>query len=257
MYTQVHKRVAAVFLDIKKAFDSVPHQQLILALHCIGIQGPLLNWFWDYLTSRYQRVVLDGVSPDFIPVTSGVPQGSILVPLIFNIFMNSISSVPLSGNCRIVLYADDVLLFKPIDSESDLSDFQTDLENIISWMTQHGLTPNCDKTHLLPISRSRACLPPLTLMINGHILSPCTSVKYLSVTLSNNLTWGAHIDNVCNSTKRQIGCIHRQLHYAPPQLRHKIYITTTLPKLEYCSAVWDPHHVKRRQQLEYVQKFAG
>jgi len=69
-----HKRVAAVFLDIKKAFDSVPHQQLILALHCIRIQGPLFNWFQDYLTSRYQRVVLDGVSSDFIPVTSGVPQ---------------------------------------------------------------------------------------------------------------------------------------------------------------------------------------
>jgi len=171
--------------------------------------------------------------------------------------MNSISSVPLPGNCRIVLYADDVLLFEPIDSESDLSDFQTDLENIISWMTQQGLTPNCDKTHLLPISRSRARLPPLTLMINGHIFSPCTSVKYLGVTLSNNLTWGTHIDNVCNSTKQQIGCIHRQLRYAPPQLRRKIYITTTLPKLECCSAVWDPHHVKRRQQLENVQKFAG
>jgi len=71
------------------------------------------------------------------------------------------------------------------------------------------------------------------------------------------VTWGAHIDNGCNSIKRQIGCIHSQLRSAPPQLRLKIYITTTLPKLEYCSAVWDPHRVKWRQQLENVQKFAG
>ncbi len=73
-----HSQIAAVFLDVRKAFDSVPHNQLIKALHSFGIQGPLLNWFRDYLTSRSQQVVLDGLSSSTVPVTSGVPQGSIL-----------------------------------------------------------------------------------------------------------------------------------------------------------------------------------
>ena len=94
-----HTQIAAVFLYVKKAFDSVPHNRLIKSLHSIGIQGPLLNWFRDYLTSRSQQVVLDGKSSTTTPVTPGVPQGSILGPLMFNIFMNSISKIPLSADC--------------------------------------------------------------------------------------------------------------------------------------------------------------
>ena len=92
-----HTQIAAVFLDVKKAFDSVPHNRLIKSLHSIGIQGPLLNWFRDYFTSTSQHVVLDGKSSTTTPVTSGVPQGSILGPLMFNIFMNSISKIPVCG----------------------------------------------------------------------------------------------------------------------------------------------------------------
>ena len=150
-----HKQIAAVFLDVRKAFNSVPHHQLIKALHSIGIQGPLLNWFRSYLTSRFQRVVLDGTTSDPVPVTSGVPQGSILGPLMFNIFMNALSLVTLSTNCQIILYADDILLFKPIDSSDDLQDFQQDLQNICNWIQDSGLRPNHVKTQLLPITRSR------------------------------------------------------------------------------------------------------
>ena len=224
-----HKKIAAVFLDVRKAFDSVPHHMLIKSLSSIGIQGSLLLWLQNYLTSRSQQVVLDGFSSDPVAVTSGVPQGSILGPLLFNIFMNSISTVPLSANCHLALYADDILIYKPIDNSTDLSTFQNDTQNIINWICGNGLTPNHTKTQLLPITRSRQ-QSPLSISINGHTISPCQSVKYLGVTLTQNLTWSQHIGNICKSSKKQLGLIHRQLRHAPSKLRHQIYRTTTLPR---------------------------
>jgi len=98
----------------KKAFDSVPNDQLILSLFQMGIRGSLLHWFIDYLTNRQQRVVLDGFS--FSPVTSGVPQGSILGLLLFIIFMNSITNLKQSPGAKLVLFAGDILLYKTVDS---------------------------------------------------------------------------------------------------------------------------------------------
>ena len=150
-----HTQIAAVFLDVRKAFDSVPHNRLIKLLHSIGIQGPLLYWFRDYLTSRSQQAVLNGESSTTTPVTSGVPQGSILGPFMFNIFMNSISKIPLSADCHLMLYADDILLFKLIENSADLKDFQRDLHQVTNWKQKQGLNPDHKKTQYLPISRCK------------------------------------------------------------------------------------------------------
>jgi len=245
-----HKQIAAVFLDVRKAFDSIPHHMLIKSLSSIGIQGSLLLWLQNYLTSRSQRVVLDGFSSDPVAVTSGVPQGSILCPLLFNIFMNFISTVPLSANCHLALYADDILIY----NSTDLSTFQNDVQ--INWICDNGLTPNHTKTQLLPITRSRR-QSLLSISINGYTISPCQSVKYLGVTLTQNLTWSQHIGNICESSKKQLGLIHPQLRHAPSKLHHQIYRTTTLPRLEYCCAVRDPHHQVHKRSLKSVQKFAA
>ena len=150
-----NRQVAAVFFDVKKAFDSIPHHHLIKALANIGITGPLLRWISDYLTDRKQRVVLDGTTSDHAPVTSGVPQGSILGPLLFNIAMNSITSLPLSPGANLILYADDILLYKSANSETDIKQLQHDVDIVYQWMQSQGLTPNLSKTQLLPITRSR------------------------------------------------------------------------------------------------------
>ena len=153
------KQVAAVFFDIKKAFDSVPHDQLLKSLHDIGISGALLKLFADYLAGRQQRVVLDGSASNYTQVTSGVPQGSILGPLLYVIFTNSICKVPLSPTSKLLLYADDILLYKPVNSEEERQQLQNDCQSIVDWITQHGLAPNHSKTKLLAISRSRSASP--------------------------------------------------------------------------------------------------
>ena len=155
-----------------------------------------------------------------------------------------------------MLYADDILLFKPIENNTDLSDFQRDLLQVTNWIQKHSLNPNHQKTQYLPISRSRN-RPALTITLNGHTLHPCSDVKYLGVTITTNLSWTLHIDNIAKTTKGLLGRIHRNLRDAPNHLRHKIYQTTVLPKLDYCGAVWDPRQLKSTKQLENIQKFAG
>lgn len=151
-----NRQVAAVFFDIKKAFDSVPHNQLLQSLADIGVTGKLHQWFANYLSGRHQRVVLDGFSSTYKPVTSGVPQGSILGPLLYIIFMNSISHIPLSSGSKLILYADDILLYKPIDSAEDTTSLQKDVDAILDWIREHGLTPNHAKTKLLTHTISAA-----------------------------------------------------------------------------------------------------
>ena len=150
---------------------TLPHSHIIKSLHSIGIQGRLLNWLKDYLTSRYQRVMLDGHLFSSLPVTSGVPQGSILGPLLFNIFMNPLSKVQLSPNTRLVLYADDILLSKPIDNTKDKDLFQNDLVQISNWLEEHGLRINHLKTQLLQVSRCKG-IPPISFSVNGHVIHP-------------------------------------------------------------------------------------
>ena len=195
-YLSTNHQVAAVFFDIKKAFNSVPHNQLLQSL-------------------------ADGFSSTYKPVTSGVPQGSILGPLLYIIFMNSISHIPLSSGAKVILYADDILLYKPINSAEDTNRLQKDIDSILEWIREHGLTPNHAKTKLLTVTRSRKPVPT-NLNIGGHNISPSPSVKYLGVTLPSKLTWSEHVTTICKAAKRQIGLNHRQLHQAPVDVRRKI-----------------------------------
>jgi len=237
-------QVASIFFVVKNAFNSVPHDKQILSLVCTGISGPLLQWFSDYITNRQQEVVLDGESSNLF-----APQGSILGPLLFIIFINSISDLPLSPGAKLVLYADNILLYKPINSPNDVLLLQHDVNLILHWIRDQGLTPNHSKTMLLQFSRSKN-VPTVNISIDGHPLSCSESVKYLGVTLSSNLTLSEHINIICKTAKCHLGLIHCKLHQASPQAHHSIYCTTILPKL-------DPHHSNDITALDRVQLFAG
>ena len=235
-----NKQVGVVFFDIRKAFDSVPHTRLLSALADVGVRGNLLNWFSDYLSNMKQRVVLDGVASSLTHAFSGVPQGSILGPLLFIVFMNSITHLELSHGSNITLYADDILLYKPINSADDLILLQQDVDSVLNWIQSNSLSPNTAKTQLINSLRSPKATP-LHITVNGHTVHQSDSAVYLGVTLNSSLSWSTHIKNTCRSTIRQLGLIHRKLHSAPQSVRLKICSSVVLPRLDYCCAVWDPH----------------
>ncbi len=134
------KEVLAVFFDLKKAFDSVPHLPLINRLQNIGLHPYILAWIGDYLLHRNQQVVVGSAISSPLSVTSGVPQGSVLGPLLFLVYIDSITKVNLSRESKLVLFADDMSLSKPIVYPSDLSDLQSDVDSIHSWATLNYLT---------------------------------------------------------------------------------------------------------------------
>ena len=132
--------VCAVFLDYRKAFDSVPHAPLMKKLQDIGLHTNLLAWLFDYLTLRKQQVVVDGATSSQVTVASGVPQGSVLGPLLFSIYINGITEIGISPHSYRVLYADDVLLYRGISQpKEDLLTVQSDIDELDKWSEEQLL----------------------------------------------------------------------------------------------------------------------
>ena len=247
---------AALFLDMSKAFDKVPHCQLLQSLSAVGVSGPLLEWFKSYLSNRTQKVVLSGFSSTSHPVRSGVPQGSILGPLLFIIYINPLADRHLTPGSSVILYADDILLYRPLTSSHDTVIFQEDVNLISNWILASGLSINPSKSSLLIISRSRK-KPQVSVTISGTPVTTAESVRYLGVTITSDLRWNTHISNTCKSAKQKLGLLYRNFHLADQQTLCQLYKTLVLPKLDYCSSVWDPTSSTLVEKLESVQRFAA
>ena len=155
-----------------------------------------------------------------------------------------------------MVYADDIVLFKPITTDLDLTTFQNDIVSVDSWAKANSLKLNVTKTKAIIFSR-KYHTPTFCLSLNGSSIPIVTSLKFLGVTLSNNLSWCEHINNICLRSKRQLGLIHRHFHAAPRVARERLYVSTVLPYLDYCSSVWNPHHQKNIAKLNSVQAFAS
>ena len=148
-----HKQVACVFFDPRKAFDSVPHQALLKKLDNLQVPVTLLLWLVNYLSNHHQRVILNCSSSTWLPVKSGVPQGSILGPLLFLTYINDLCNIPLSPGTKLMLFADNIMLFKPISASHDAALFQADVNLVNDWVSNNHLTINTNKTKFMLISR--------------------------------------------------------------------------------------------------------
>ena len=245
-----------VFLDLAKAFDSVPHHRVISALSNAGVSGCMLSWFYNYLWNRKQYVALDGISSPLAAVTSGVPQGSILGPLLFIATFNGIFHLPTSSTSDLTGYADDVTYSMKVLSQSDMDIAAADLSIISDWIEEEGFKLNVEKVKAMMISRKKDP-PQVSLRLLGQPIETVSSFRLLGITVTNNLLWNQHILEASKKAKKILGFVYRVFGSSGQHCLARLYKSIVLPHLDYCSSLWDPHYKVHVNRLESVQTFAA
>ena len=231
--------VRAKFLDISKAFDKVWHEGLIFKLKQNGVSGNLLKLFINYLSNRKQRVVLNGMSTDFSPVDSGVPQGSVLGPLLFLIYINDLEK-DIKSNVK--FFADDTMLFSivknPIISANELNH---DLEKINKWAYQWKLQFNPDPTKQateLLFFPKEAFSYSSTHLFHGNEVIKVNEQKHLGLILDTKLSFESHINAKIIKVKKIIGIIKHLSNYLPIKTLDLMYKTLVRSHLDYCDIIY-------------------
>ena len=207
------KDVRIVFCDVSKAFDKVWHQGILFKLKQLGINDVLLDWFRNYLLDRKQRVIIKGQQSDWGIIEAGVPQGSVLGPLLFIVYINDLADVV---NCNIKLFADDTCLYVTVDNKQQIQNvtdsLNQDLDNVSSWANQWLVTFNASKTKSMLLTNKNIKHPDL--VFNGTILENVTCHKHLGLNISSNLKWTSHIDKMLQSVSRMLD-VSMKLQYNP------------------------------------------
>jgi len=241
----------AVFLDLAKAFDCVNHAILLKKLTAYGICGGVHSWLKSFLCGRTQRVVFKGNLSSEGSITVGVPQGSILGPLLFSIYVNDLPNVVHSSDLN--MFADDTELHY---CHSDLLTVEhtlhSDLGNISTWLKVNRLKLNVSKSHCMLIgSRQRIAGKCLHLMLDGVTLGQVSSTKYLGIHIDQHLTWNTHIDYILHRIRSKLYCINR-LRPVSSKILRLLYQAYIMPILDYCDVVWSPCSALYTRRLERI-----
>lgn len=252
LFAAMDKRTVTdcIFLDFSKAFDVVSHQLLFLKLSKLNIDQQVLTWIKHFLSNRTQFVTANDFNSTVSPVNSGVPQGSVLGPLLFLIYVNDLPNVV---NSSIKLFADDCVVYREISNSTDTTLLQADLDCISAWCTSWHMRLNTKKCKVMRISRHAQCTNVLNYHIEGVMLENVMSYKYLGVHITANLSWEKHIEYISNNANRMLGYLRRNFYMAPSSLKLLLYKTLVRSKLEYASSVWDPGLDYLSNTLESVQ----
>ena len=248
-----NQQIDAILLDFSKAFDKVSHTRLLQKLQHYGVRGSLHSWIKDFLQCRTQQVVLDGASSDTSPVTSGVPQGSVLGPLLFLAYINDL---PSRVKSTVRLFADDCLMYRTIKNHDDAWQLQEDIDSLQQWESEWLMSFNPDKCEVIHITNKRNPLKS-TYSIHDTPLQPTDSAKYLGATITPNLSWKTHIDNNTKKANSTLSFLRRNISSCPPSVKETAYKTYVRPIVEYASSVWSPHAETHINQLEMVQRRAA
>ena len=186
------------------------------------------------------------------------PGVHILGPLLFLIYVNDLASLTVSERSQLVLYADDLVLYKPISTSHDYCDVRNDMATIEAWSLRNSLTFNAAKCkHMVISNRKIPTAPPSPLLLNGTPVERVECFRYLGLLLASDLSWSQHIDSICSKTKKILGLLYRcYYNYADSDVLKQLYIYLVRPHLEYGCVIWDPYTTKGKKSMEKVQHFA-
>ncbi len=240
-------------MDFSKAFDKVDHLRLLLKLKRIGINNKTVNWIESFLKNRQQKVVVDGHESGNCPVLSGVPQGSVLGPCLFLMYIND---MPENLASKTRLFANDTIVYFTISSQTDCNTLQSDLDKLQKWEEEWLMAFNPDKCEIIHISRKRKPIIS-SYKLHNKILKSADKVKYLGATITQDLSWNNHINNITNKANNTLRFIKRNIRTNNIKTKELAYKTYVRPQLEYCNIVWDPWQQTYIHKLEMVQRRAA
>ena len=253
------KETRAVFLDLSKAFDRVWHEGLIYKLECKGISGNLLTLVRNYLKDRKQRVVLNGRSSEWATVSAGVPQGSVLGPLFFLIYIHGLTE---NVACGVKLFADDTSLFSVVRNENETAQaLNSDLEKLRIWAWQWKMKFNADKTEEVVFSCKRNKPVHPTLKLGSSDISAKIEHKHLGMILDSKLDFQSHVREAIVKARRGIGMIRYLSRYVSREVLDVIYKLHVRPHLDYGDIIYHKYDPDMRltftQKLEQTQYLAA
>ena len=239
-----------IFLDFQKAFDTVPHKRLIKKLKSHGIDGNVADWIEDWLTARKQKVVIEGERSEYVNVASGVPQGSVLGPLLFIIYVNDLD-IDLTSN--LVKFADDTKMSGKGNTEENCAALQRDLDILLEWSRTWGLDFNINKCKVLQVGCNNV---NYVYTLQGRPLEATSQEKDLGVIVSSDLKNHSQCAEQCKKANRMLGYISRKFDYKSKDIILPLYKSLVRPHLEYAVQFWSPYLNKDIELLERVQRRA-
>ena len=249
---------SAVFIDFRKAFDTVNHKILISKLERLGVRGTVLELFKSYLENRKQYVIYGETKSALQEVGIGVPQGSILGPLLFIIYINDLPNA--SALLEYILFADDSNIHASAPSPEELqARLNTELGKLSDWFAHNRLSLNYVKTELIDFSKSkRRAIDDFNVEIDGKPIRRVDESKFLGVYLDKNISWRSHINNVITKISQTVGIIGRARRFMHTDQLLLLYNTMALPHLQYCLVNWgnfkEDRNLKYRDRILRLQK---
>ena len=249
-----HGQVDTFILDFERAFNTPPHELLKSELFSYGIGETTLKWINAFLCFRQQRVVVKGVKSDWAPVVSGVPKDTVLAPLLFFLYINDISA---NIESEIRCFADDCVCYREIKEIEDTVKLQKGIDRLGSWARKWGIRVQPVKCNMMQLTKKLTNKIQASYILEGTVLENVESIKYLAMTITNDLKWNTHIINICTKANRTLGSLRRNLYSCPQDVNETAYKIMVRPIIEYGSSVWDSYTQGLQGELENVQNRAA
>ena len=243
-WIDVGSPVDIIYLDFQKAFDKVPHQRLLLKLKAHGIGDSITDWIEQWLTDRRQRVVVDGEFSNWKSVLSGVPQGSVLGPILFLIYINDLN---------VLKFADDTKLFRKVNTDGDKQYLQNDLDRLVKWSEKWQMLLNFGKCKCLHTEHRNL---NVNYKMGDTVLGTTVKEKDLGITISADMKVSEQCGIAASKGNQILGLIRRNITYKGKKLIIPLYKAIVRPHLEYCIQAWIPYRKKDIYTLERIQRRA-